>query len=75
MPKKSDKPLTTVTLNLITGDRETLTEFYPGQSYQLVVRMLVHRHVTRLRERANQQGVEDRERTQSLAGSVDVAVD
>lgn len=66
MPKKSDIPLQTVTLNLVKGDREILQEFYPHHSYQVVTRLLVRRHCKRLLERANEQGVDNRGSTEQL---------
>lgn len=56
MPRKSDQPLVTVTLNLVEGDREVLERFFPKPiGYQLIVRTLVHDFVKGLLEQESRQ--------------------
>lgn len=54
MRRKEDQPLQKVTLNLIEGDFAKLQEIYPRLGAGKVVRTLVHAHVRRIEETAQQ---------------------
>lgn len=47
--------LTKVTLNLVEGDRETLSAYYPHMGWSVAARELINRYCTQLRvlERQN----------------------
>jgi len=58
MRRKEDKPLHKTTLNLVKGDFEKLQEAYPRLGAGKVVRELVHAHVRRIEEQAQQHFTE-----------------
>lgn len=50
MPKKAERSLEKVTLNLYEGDKETLAAFYPKLGWSVATRWLIHQFCNRLRE-------------------------
>ncbi len=54
MRRKEDKPLQKVTLNLVEGDFAKLQEVYPRLGAGKVIREIIHAHVRRIDETAQQ---------------------
>lgn len=56
MPRKVEKPLDKHLISFFSGDIATLKEFYAQIGHTAAVRLLVHNHCNKLRERVNRQG-------------------
>lgn len=58
MPKPADKDLEKVTLNIYTGDKETLATFYSPLGWSVAARELISEHCKSLRKAAEDAGLE-----------------
>ena len=61
MPKKSDLPLETITINVVAGDKDILKRFYPPPvGHTVAIRALIHEHVKTLLEEENRETAHER---------------
>lgn len=59
MPREVKVDLEKVTLNLVTGDKDTLAAFNPASGWSVAARKVIHRYCEILRERDSQEVISD----------------
>jgi len=52
-------PLEKVTLNIFTGDKDTLIDFFPASGWSVAARHIIHNHCKKLREKASKMKTEN----------------